>query len=81
MAQEPAETTTEEPLRPLRRADYTADTSTVVAVAVVGGVDAGAAEVRVAGVGATADRTRPIVAAATRAVQRATVDVASADKE
>lgn len=54
---------------------------TVVAIVVVGGVNVGAVEVGVVGVRRTVDRARPVVAVATAIVQRAAVDVASADKE
>ena len=61
-------------------AHYATNTLAVVAV-VVGGVDVGAVEVGVVGVVATVDRAGPVVPVGRPVVQRAAVDVASADKE
>lgn len=62
-------------------ADEATNGEPVVAIVVVGGVNVGAVEVRVVGVVAIVDRTGPIVAVRGTIVQRAAVDVASADKE
>ena len=54
---------------------------TEAAIGVVGGVNGGAVEAGAVGVRCTVDRARPVVTVATATVQRAAVDVASADKE
>ena len=61
--------------------DHTTYRLTVITIVVVGGVNIGAIEVGVVGVRRTVDRTGPIVGVVTAIVQRAAIDVASADKD